>query len=130
MLHPDQFNVNEAWIAFQLNDAPIRTVRDGSFNSVCLMDAASCFILCQSMIPANESEPSQLEARQLLKAGWAQKNEFPNTLFIPTGQFQVHLPAEAESQGIAVVRVSESQLLVFTGEARQGFKEFLQRPAP
>lgn len=25
MLHPNQFTVNEAWIAFQLNDQPIRT---------------------------------------------------------------------------------------------------------
>ncbi|MHB8142836.1 MAG: hypothetical protein ACYDGX_04125 [Thermoleophilia bacterium] len=125
MLHPDQFNVNEAWIAFQLNDAPIPTERDGSFNCICLMDAASCFILSNCLVPAAEAEPLQLEARRLLKAGWAHKKELPATLFVPTGQFQTHLPAEAERQGVAVVRVSESQLLVFIGEARQSFKEDL-----
>lgn len=45
MLHPNQFQVNEAWIAFQLNDLPIETMQDGSFNCIALMDAASCFIV-------------------------------------------------------------------------------------
>jgi hypothetical protein len=45
MLHPSQFKINEAWIAFRLNGAPIRTERDGDFNCIALMDAASCFIL-------------------------------------------------------------------------------------
>jgi hypothetical protein len=35
----------------------------------------------------------------------------------------VVLPAEAERQGIAVVRVPEDQLLVFIGGARESFKE-------
>jgi len=45
MLHPNQFHVNETWIAFQLNETPIITDRDGDFNIIALMDAASCFIL-------------------------------------------------------------------------------------
>ncbi len=45
MLHPNQFQVNEAWIAFQLNDAPIHTRSDGDFNCIALMDAASCFMM-------------------------------------------------------------------------------------
>jgi hypothetical protein len=32
MLHPQQFEVNEAWIAFRLNGMPVRTERDGDFN--------------------------------------------------------------------------------------------------
>ena len=38
MIHPNQFKVNEAWIAFKLNDAPIITDRDGDFNMITLMD--------------------------------------------------------------------------------------------
>jgi len=123
VLHPSQFQVNEAWIAFQLNDAPIRTERDGSFNCVGLMDAASCFILGMVMVPTDESEPSKLEARRLLKTGWAHKKQYPTTLFVPTGRFPTILPAEAERQHISLVPVHESQLLVFIGEAQQGFKE-------
>ena len=50
LLHPNQFQLNEAWIAFQLNDAPIETEQDGSFNCIALMDAASCFILGNAMV--------------------------------------------------------------------------------
>jgi hypothetical protein len=126
MLHPDQFQVNEAWIAFQLNDEPLGTELDGAFNCICLMDAASCFILGNEMVPAHESEPSQFEARRLLKTGWAHKKSMPKTLLIPTGQFQTALSAEAKRQGIDVVVVQERQLRVFIGEARQSFKKHMK----
>ena len=123
MLHPSQFQVNEAWIAFQLNDAPIRTEQDGSFNSVALMDAASCFILGMVMVPMHETEPSKLEVKRLLKMAWEHKKQYPTKLFVPTGRFPTILPAEAKRQHISVVPVLESQLLVFIGEAQQGFRE-------
>ena len=126
MKHPSQFKVNEAWIAFRLNDEPIRTKQDGSFHCVCLMDAASCYILGNAMIPAHEPEPSQLESLRLLEAGRAHKNELPKTLLLPTGQFQTHLAEQAKSKGIDVVSVEEDELLVFIGEARQGFREQVQ----
>ena len=126
MLHPNQFQVNEAWIAFQLNDAPIFTEQDGSFNCVALMDAASCFIFGNAFVPSGSAEPSLTEVRRLLTTGWEHKKKFPITLFVPKGQFQTTLPAEAASRGISVIPVEENQLLVFIGEARQGFREFLQ----
>ena len=126
MLHPNQFEINEAWIAFRLNDEPLHTEQDGSFNCICLMDAASCFILGNAMIPADQAEPSHLEARRLLTTGWAHKKRMPKTLFVPTGQFQTDLSAEAKRKGIDVVSVQEDQLIVFIGEARQGFREHVQ----
>lgn len=45
MLYPKQFQVNEAWIVFKLNDAPIQTEADGDFNVFALMDAANCYRL-------------------------------------------------------------------------------------
>lgn len=123
MLHPSQFEVNEAWIAFQLNSAPIRTARDGSFNCVALMDAASCYIFGTEMIPLDAPEPSPLEARRLLKAAWAHKKRYPATLFVPKGRFPKVLPAAARRQRITVVAVEESELAVFVGEAQQGFRE-------
>lgn len=130
MLHPNQFEVNEAWIAFKLNDAPIRTVQDGAFNCIGLMDAASCFILGTEFFGVTESEPSPMEVRRLLQVAKKHKKALPATLFVPTGQFQTALPAEAKRQGIAVVRVDESELLVFIGEAQQGFKERFEREEP
>lgn len=123
MLHPNQFQVNEAWIAFQMNDAPIRAGSDGDFNCIGLMDAASCFILGSAFVSASKAEPSKLEARRLLKSGHAHKQELPKTLFIPSNQVAGILAAEAERQKVTVVRVQEDQLLLFIAEAREAFKE-------
>ena len=123
MLHPNQFQVNEAWIAFQLNDAPIRTGADGDFNCIALMDAASCFILTSALVPTNEAEPSKIEARRLLKKAHTRKQQMPKTLFIPSEQPANNLALEAERQKVTVVRVPEDRLLPFIGEAREGFKE-------
>jgi hypothetical protein len=123
MLHPNQFQVNEAWIVFKLNDEPIHTKLDGDFNLLALMDAASCFILSSALVAAMAAEPTQLESRRLLKEGKAHKMQFPKTLFVPTELPAQFVVAEAERVGIEVVRVGEHQLLVFIGEARKGFGE-------
>jgi len=123
MLHPTQFTVNEAWLAFRLNETPIRTELQGDFNCIALMDAASCFILGSTFAPVGEAGPSKIAVRRLLKEAKSHKQELPKTLFIPSGQFNDILAAEAERQGIAAVRVQENQLLVFIGEARESFKE-------
>lgn len=127
MLHPSQFEVDEAWIAFRLNGEPIQTEQEGSVNCICLMDAASCFILGNTIVAADETELSPLEARNLLKTGWEHKKKMPQTLFVPTGQFQAGLFAEAKQEGIDVVSVPEDQLFAFIGEARQDFIEHFQK---
>jgi hypothetical protein len=123
MLQPDQFEVNEAWIVFKLNDAPIQTDRDGDFNCLALMDAASCFILASEFIPANATEPSQMDARRLLKIGQSHKQQLPRTLFIAQEQKADALAEEAKRQKLAVTRVTENDLLAIIGEARDGFRE-------
>jgi len=123
VLEPSQFQVNETWITFKLNDAPVSTDADGDFNIIALMDAASCFILGTEFVNTNSSEPSQLESKRLLKAGQSHKQQYPKTIYIPTNQAASILSTEAELHGITVVRVPEDQLLAFIGEARQGFQE-------
>jgi hypothetical protein len=123
MLHPAQFRVNEAWIAFKLNDEPIHTERDGDFNFLALMDAASCFILSSTPISAHQPEASQIESELLLKEGQAHKKRWPKTLFVPTELAAELLIAEAGRLGISVVRLAEDQLSAFIGEAKKGFRE-------
>ena len=123
MLHPNQFEVDEAWIAFRLNDKPIHTEQAGDFHFFALMDAASCFILCSAPVSVRESEPGELEAKRLLTQGKAHKNRLPKTLFIPSEHRSKALSTEAERQGISVVRVAEDELALFIGEAREGFRE-------
>ena len=105
MLNPNQFEVNEDWIAFRLSDEPIQMKEDGSFNCICLMDAASCFILGNAMVPVHEQEPSQFAARRLLKKAWMHKQRLPKTLIVPVGQFQGTLSAVAKRDGIDVITI-------------------------
>lgn len=123
VLEPNQFQVNEAWILFKLNDVPVATESDGDFNLFALMDAASCFILSTSPVPATKAEPSQLDVKRMLKEARAHKQQLPKTLFIPVERPAKVMAAEAERQGIVVARVPDDQFEPFVGEAREGFKD-------
>lgn len=126
MLHPRNFKVNEAWIVFRLNEAPVSTERDGDFNVITLMDAASCFILGAEFVSVTSTEPSEMEVRRLLKNGKSHKQQLPKTLYIPENLTADVLQTEAKRNGIAIVRVPEEQLLVFIGEAREGLKAHIR----
>ncbi len=122
-MQPNQFQVNEAWIAFKLNDDPIRTEADGDFDFFAMMDAASCFILSSTVVAIEATEPSKAQARQLLQEAQGQQQSLPKTLFIPADLAAQKLELEARTQGLTPVRVPIDQLLLFIGEARQGFRE-------
>ena len=85
MLHPQQFEVNEAWIVFRLNSKPIRTERDGDLNCIALMDAASCFLLASEIISVTAIELTDIQFRQLLKKAKSHKQQLPRTLLIARG---------------------------------------------
>lgn len=128
MLHPDQFQVNEAWIAFRLNEWPVHTAQDGDFDIVAFMDAASCFLLSSRPVPATGEGPGKLESRRLLKQAKAHKKRWPKKIFVPKEWPASSIVAEAKRQGIAVVNVSEDQLLPFISDAIESFRESLIGP--
>lgn len=123
MLEPKQFVVNEAWIAFRLNSAPIRTEADGDFNCIALMDAASCFLLASDLFPLRMPDAAHLPTRRLLMQAKRHKQQLPKTLFVPKGDAAEVLVDEALRQKIHVVSVLESEVRIFIGEARQEFAE-------
>lgn len=87
------------------------------------MDAASCFILGSEFIPLTAAEPTRTQFRSLLKTARRHKGELPSTLFIAREDIADLMAREAAYQKIDVLRVPESELLIFIGEARQGFAE-------
>jgi hypothetical protein len=123
VLHPNQFQVNETWIAFKLNGEPIHAGADGNFDIIALMDAASCFILSSATVPSNISQPTALEAKRLLKQGQEHNDQLPKTLYIPTELAAQNLVSRAQRHGVDVQRVSDDQLLASISEARNGFSE-------
>jgi hypothetical protein len=123
MLHPKQFKVNEAWIVFRVNDGPIRTDAEGDFNAIALMDAASCYLLCLELISVGAAEPTRAQFRRMLQDAQRHKQQLPKTLFVAREDVADLVTREATEQNIDVVRVSENELLIFTGEAREAFAE-------
>ncbi len=123
MLHPNQFEINQAWIWFKLNKEPIRTEQDGDFHFLALMDAASCFILSSAPVPVDQAEPSQLEAKRLLKEAHDHKRRWPKTLLLPKDLVAQSVASEAERLGIETVQVAEHELLPIISEAQEGFRE-------
>lgn len=122
MLEPRHFELNEAWIVFQLNDTPIHTERDGDFDVMALIDAASGLILGSAFLRAGVQELSESEARALLAEGKSSNQQLPKTLFIPSEHPALNLALEAQRQDISVVRVLEDQLVLFTEEPRRAFR--------
>jgi hypothetical protein len=122
-LTPEQFEQDQAWIAFRLNDLPIETEEDGNFNVIGLMDASSLFLLTAEFIPQSASEASEEEAERLLSGGYSRAGKLPGSLYIPSNEKADRIVAVAESQGICVVRSPESELIGLIGEARSSFRE-------
>ncbi len=73
--------------------------------------------------PITATEPTEAEFRRLLNSAQSHKQQLPKTLFVPREDCADLLTREAARQNIDVVRIPESELLIFIGEARQGFAE-------
>jgi hypothetical protein len=122
VIHPRNYHVNQTWLIFKLNEMPIQTEADGDFNCFVLMDAASSYIVSSMMISVSEVEPSLMESKRMFKQGKAQKNALPQELLVPDELCAKELAAEAQRQGIKVVRLPEAQLHAYTEEAREVFR--------
>lgn len=126
MLEHDQFEEGEAWVVFQLNDAPVRTEQDGDFDCIALMDAASGFIFDAAFVSVGQAEPSVFEVRRLFNSCLERSGVTPATLLLPKGRFQTAFPSEAKRRGIDAVHVHETELSVLTSEATQSFRNHVQ----
>jgi DNA-directed RNA polymerase subunit H (RpoH/RPB5) len=113
---------------FRVNNEPIRTERDGDFNCIALMDAASCFLLGSELIPVTAVEPTRAQFERLLSNARCHKQQLPKTLYIPLEDVAEVIAQEAGEKHIQVMRVSETELAIFLGEARQAFAERFEEP--
>ena len=123
MLHPNQFKVNDAWVAFGLNDVPVPTREDGELRFVALMDAASCFLL--AAVPSSFASPlsREEEARELFRQAWVHKEISPRQLFVVEEERYAILEMVATEIGISIMCVPSKELAVFIKEAKVGFAE-------
>lgn len=118
-----EFSHNEAWLLFQLNDAPVQTASDGDFNAFAIMEVASGMIFGMELVQIAESEISETQSRQLLASAEKQAGSRPRRLFVEAGREAGMLSDVATSMDIHIERVSADDLAPITQEARQGFAE-------
>jgi hypothetical protein len=128
-MHPKQFQVNEVWLAFRANAAPLRTP-EGAFDVFVLMDAASMYMLGTALVPVGAEAPSEQEAANLLQQGWQSRNEWPERLVLhgePSAENG--LARAAQWNGIPVVVASSQELAVYIEDVRGAFEEHFNGPA-
>ena len=121
MFEKDEFYIDEAWIFFKLNLAPIYTEEGGDFNVLCLMDAASQFILATELMSAISPEPSELDSKRIFKNALMHNKKYPKKLIVSKTQQAEHVAKEAIKHRVAIVSASEDALMIFIKEARDGF---------
>ncbi len=122
MPEPGQFEVNDAWIVFRLNDAPICTEADGDFNVLCLMDAASCYILGNEFIPAGFATIPEPVLEKLLGSAKTRTGLLPARLLVSAELDASGLKTLTKHPGIEVVSTADEELSPFISEAREGFR--------
>lgn len=118
---PDNFSVNEAWLLFQLNDAPVCTELDDDFNAFAIMDVATGVICGMELVAVTESDISEFQSRKLLAAAAVQAGVRPPQLFIESDQEMKSFSAVAAAMAIAVLRAPSVELQRISWEARKGF---------
>lgn len=125
MMKSNQFKINEAWIAFMLNDDPI-SLQEGEHNIYVLMDAGSTFVIGQ--VPAKITmSPAIEDIEALFEEAFKEKQEWPSRLIITDNIINDNnFKIVAESKNISIDRIAESQLLDIIGPLKKQFYDSWQ----
>jgi len=125
ILFPEDFEHNQAWLVFRINQTPIQTPEQ-SFDVYVLQDAASMFILGQTFASHDESEFDAEEVVQIMNSARNQTDGWPEELIL-IGVPQANNPfvAVARHHKIPVRTVSEGELSFYIKDVQEGFEEFL-----
>ena len=122
---PNDFSINQAWIVFQLSDAPITTEEEGDFHILGLMDAASCYMLGTEFVSVTNSEASQFQAKHLLRTGQSQSKQLPRQLIIHKKVEATAFTQEAKALGIESVHAASNEIWPIIREAVEGFRQHI-----
>jgi hypothetical protein len=120
-INPHEYDRNEAWLLFQLNDAPVCTESDGDFNVMAILEVSTGVILGMEFVGVLAEELSEFESRKLLASSESEAGGRPQRLFIDSEQQADQLIAAASAMRVEVILESASDLNTITQEAREGF---------
>ena len=127
MLSPSDFEVDEAWVLFRLNESPIHEGDERNFDVITLMDAASGSERHRELLPLATKESWDAQARRLLEIAISlNKKRLPRVILTTKGVLADFIRFEAERLGIRVKPVPQYELRELTAERRRAFAQKLE----
>jgi hypothetical protein len=121
MLAPNQFRVNEAWIALRVNEEFV-FVKDEPYDIYVLMDAASAYVLGHVLSRVVDEAPQEKDVAALFRKAWEAKKEWAEQLIITENSFAASVfRTQAEENGLSVKIVPLSELEPIVGPLRESF---------
>lgn len=126
MLTPDQFKVNDAWIAARINEEFI-FVKEDPYDLFVLMDAASAYVLGFVFSRVVEEAPTAKDVEDLFNKAWAAKQRWAKKLIVTDDSIASDVfIQEARKNGIPFDIVPISDLSPIIGPLKESFvKDFL-----
>ena len=122
MLTPDQFRVNEAWIAVRVNEAFL-FVKDEPYDIYVLIDAASCYVLGYVLSKVTDEVPHEKDVEALFKKAWEAKNQWAEKLILIENSTAENIfRKQAEQNNLSVTIVPLSDLEPIVGPLKESFE--------
>ncbi len=127
MYHPNQFQVNEVWIAMRVNDSFIY-VQNEPYDIYMLVDAASCYAMAHVFSKVADEAPNERDVEGLFHNAWSLKKQWPKKLLVPEGDLATDVfRVQAEKSNIEFNTVRLSDIESIVGELKESFEtEFLK----
>lgn len=121
MLTPDQFRVNEAWIAIRVNEGFL-FVKDEPYDIYVLIDAASAYVLGHVLSRVVDEAPHERDVEALFKKAWEAKNQWAEQLIVTeNSKAEGVFRTQAERIGVSVKIVPLSELEPIVGPLKESF---------
>ena len=129
MLAPDQFEVNEAWIAIRINEEFI-FVQDEPHDIFVILDAASAFVLGFVLSSVVDESPNEQDVENLFNEAWETKQEWPKKLIVADDSIANDVfIRQAQRNGFEFDTVPGSCLAPIVGELKETFcRNFMGNP--
>ena len=121
MLTPDQFRVNEVWIAIRINESFL-FVKDEPYDIYVLIDAASAYVLGHVLSRVVNEAPHESDVEALFKQAWGAKDQWAEKLIVPKDSLAENVfKRQAEKNGLAFDTVPVSDLSPIVKPLKESF---------
>lgn len=125
MITPEQFRVNEAWIAVKINEGFI-FVENEPYDIYVLLDAASCYVFGHVMSKVVNEIPQEKDVEELFIVAFQAKQQWAETLITVEGSPSNSLFKKlAEQEGLSVKTISAVELGPILGPLKASFAPIL-----